>query len=95
MSDLSEFPGRVRSESVRKTAGPQTRIDPVTVGGERGFWISGGPHVVLFEDPGGEIRESPARLAGDTLLWRRGWLTLRLEARIPKARAIAIALSIP
>jgi len=91
---LSEFPGRTRSEFVGKTAGPRTRVEAVTVAGGRGFWISGAPHVLLFEDPAGEIRESPPRLAGNTLVWRRGRLTLRLEADVDRERALAIARSI-
>jgi len=90
---LSEFPGRVRAEFVHKTAGPQTRIEPVTVDGGRGFWISGAPHVLVFEAPSGEIRESLPRLAANTLVWRRGRLTLRLEADVPKQRALEIARS--
>ena len=43
----------------------------------------------------GLIRESAARLAGPTLVWRHGDRTLRLEADVPKSRALAIARSIP
>ena len=44
-----------------------------------------------YEDPSGDIREAPQRLAGPTLVWRRGDLTLRLEADVlSKARAPAI-----
>jgi hypothetical protein len=43
------------------------------------------------DDPAGQMLEAPARLAGHTLVWRRGRLTLRVEADIPKQRALAIA----
>jgi hypothetical protein len=92
---LSEFVGRLRPDYIRKTAGPRTRIVPVTVGGQGGYWIAGAPHVVLFEDQSGRVHSSEPRLAGDTLVWRRGPLTLRLEARITQRRALAIARSIP
>ena len=91
---LSRFPGRTNVEFVRKMAGPDTTVERVRVGGEPGFWLAGAPHGVLYEVPSGEIREAPARLAGHTLVWRRGGLTLRLEADIPKERALAIARSV-
>jgi hypothetical protein len=92
---LSEFPGRTNAQYVHKLAGPDTRIERVTVHGEPGFWISGAAHGVLYEDPAGRVRDLPARLAGPTLVWRHGDRTLRLEADIPKARALAIARSVP
>ena len=91
---LSQFPGRTKGEFVRKMAGPDTTIERVTVGGEPGYWLGGVAHGVIYEDPSGVIRESPARLAGPTLVWRRGDLTLRLEADVPKSRALAIARSV-
>jgi hypothetical protein len=91
---LSQFPGRTNVGFIRKFAGPDTRIERVRVAGEPGFWVAGAPHSLLYEDPTGAIRESPARLAGSTLVWRHGDLTLRLEADIPRSRALAIARSI-
>jgi hypothetical protein len=92
---LDQFPGRTRETYVRKQVGPHTRIDRVTVKGEPGFWLSGASHSLLYEDPNGTVLDIPARLAGPTLVWRHGDRTLRLEADIPKSRALAIARSIP
>ena len=92
---LDQFPGRTRETYVRKRVGPHTRIDRVTVQGEPGFWLSGASHSLLYEDPYGTVLDIPARLAGPTLVWRHGDRTLRLEADIPKSRALAIARSIP
>ncbi len=91
---LSQFPGRTNRLFVRKMAGPGTTVERVRVGGEPGFWLGGVAHSVLYEDPSGGVRESPARLAGPTLVWRHGDRTLRLEADVPKSRALAIARSI-
>ena len=91
---LSQFPGRTNAQFVRKMAGPDTTVERVRIGGEPGYWLAGAPHGVIYEDPTGAIRELPARLAGPTLVWRRGDLTLRLEADVPKARALAIARSV-
>jgi len=92
---LAQFPGRTRATYVRKFAGPGTRIERVAVNGEPGFWIAGALHSLLYEDPTGRIRELPERLAGNTLVWRHGDRTLRLEADVTKSRALAIARSIP
>jgi len=91
---LSQFRGRTNAQFIRKFAGPDTTIERVQVGGEPGYWIAGEPHGLLYEDPAGDIREAPTRLAGPTLVWRRGELTLRLEADVPKSRALAIARSV-
>ena len=91
---LTQFPGRTHEGFVRKMAGPGTRVERVTVNGEPGFWLAGAPHGLVYVDPSGQILEAPARLAGHTLVWRRGRLTLRVEADIPKERALAIARSV-
>jgi hypothetical protein len=91
---LTQFRGRTNPEFVRKQAGPATTIERVSIGGQPGYWLAGAAHGLVYEDPSGDIRDAPARLAGNTLVWRRGELTLRLEADIPKERALAIARSI-
>jgi hypothetical protein len=91
---LSQFPGRTNVGFVRKLAGPDTRVDRVRVDGKPGFWLSGAPHGLIYEDPSGVVRESPTRLAGPTLVWRSGDRSLRLEADVTKARALAIARSV-
>jgi hypothetical protein len=60
-------------------------VERVTVNGEPGVWLPG-PHV--FDD-----FFSQPRLAGNTLLWKHDYLTLRLEGRITKEQALEIARS--
>jgi hypothetical protein len=72
---------------VKKLAGDATRIEVVRVGGAEGFWLSGARHVVV--EPG-----LPPRYAGNTLLWQRGNVTLRLEGRLTEADALRIARTI-
>ncbi len=91
---LSQFRGRVEEPLIRKLVGPDTTIERVTVDGEPGYWLAGAAHGLLYEDPNGDISEAPQRLAGPTLVWTRGDLTLRLEADIPKERALEIARSV-
>jgi hypothetical protein len=72
---------------VKKIAGPTTRIASVTVApGTTGFWLTGGRHVV--------VEPSPARYAGNVLLWDVHDVTYRLEGRrLELPTAVALALS--
>jgi hypothetical protein len=88
---LSVFQGQLLFE---KLAAPGTKIEPVTVDGARGVWLEGKPHVFVFRDEYGEPAEGSLRLAGNTLLWNRGRLLLRLEADISKEDALRIARSV-
>lgn len=75
----------------KKVAVEGTRVEPVSVGGASGLWIEGAPHVVMWERPDGQIRERTLRIAGNTLLWTRGDLTLRLEGELTRAQSLALA----
>jgi hypothetical protein len=72
----------------KKLIGTGTRISFVQIHGADGpgVWLEGLPHVVFL--PGG-----PPRVAADTLIWRRGAITLRLEGAESLAQAIEIAQS--
>lgn len=91
---LTELRGRPTEELIRKVA-RETRITEVAVEGEQGYFIVG-PHEVYVEGTGtapGPV-PVPPRTAGNTLLWTRAGVTLRLEANVPLARAVEIAQTI-
>ena len=68
-------------------------ITTVDVGGATGYWISGDPHVFLYEDGDGVIRE--VRTALDTLVWSRGDVVVRVEGGdLTLERALEIATSV-
>lgn len=73
---------------VKKLVGSTSSASFVSLAGsdESGVWIEGAPHVLFL--PG-----APPRLAANTLLWRRGALTLRLEGAASLDEAIRIAES--
>jgi hypothetical protein len=81
--ELESGPG---AEIVKKAAVGTTNVEYVDVDGEPGIWI-GGRHAVYL--PGGK-----PRAAGHVLIWQHGRLTLRLEAAVGRARALAIARSV-
>jgi hypothetical protein len=84
---LTELRGEAAIEKAIQTS---TRVERVTVNGQPGVWIEE-PHVVFFEDLRGRIRESTGRLAGKTLLWQHGLVTMRLEGDLSKEEALRIA----
>jgi hypothetical protein len=88
---LTEFRASIAADFFGKGLGPGTRLEEVTIGGERGYWIEGQPHLFFYFDASGSIHDEPLRLAGNTLLWERNGITLRLEAALAKDEALRIA----
>jgi len=89
---VTEFRGQPSPLFLKKMAAAGM-VEEVTVGGEPGYWFSGEPHFFTYEDAGGNVREERTRLAGNTLVWQRGDLTLRLEGEITRQEALVIAES--
>jgi len=89
---VTEFRGQPSPLFLKKMA-VAGMVEEVTVGGEPGYWFSGEPHFFTYEDAGGNVREERTRLAGNTLVWQRGDLTLRLEGEITRQEALVIAES--
>jgi hypothetical protein len=91
---VTELRARGLPEYFAKTAGPRTLVEPVRVDGARGAFLSGEPHGLLIEQDDGRIRDLPSRLAGNTLVFERGGLVVRLEARFDRRAALALAASL-
>ena len=89
---VTEFQGQPSPLFLTKVAAAGM-VEEVAVGGEPGYWFSGEPHFFTYQDARGEVREERTRLAGNTLIWQRGDLTLRLEGEITKQEALAVAES--
>jgi hypothetical protein len=71
----------------------ETRVEQVTVDGAPGLWMEGPRHEFFYRTLEQEAMRDTQRLAGNTLLWTRGPLTLRIEGDLSKAEAIRIAES--
>jgi hypothetical protein len=89
---FTEFRATVREVIFKKVA-VETTIERVEVDGEVGFWIGAG-HLFSYFDANGAYQQEPIRLAGKTLVWERGALTLRLEGELSKVEAMRIARSV-
>jgi hypothetical protein len=86
---LTEFRGEA---FIEKLIQPNDDVESVSVNGRPGAWLEQ-PHVVMFKDLRGRVRDNSARLAGKTLLWQDGEVTLRLEGDLTKEEALRIARS--
>jgi hypothetical protein len=89
---VTEFRGQPSPEFIKKTT-VFGMVEEVRVGGEPGYWFSGEPHFFSYQDSRGNLREERTRLAGNTLIWQRGELTLRIEGQITRQEALRIAES--
>ena len=78
---LSQARGAIFEGFIKKTADRGTRIEEVTVDGERGLFVDGPDHFVMFRDENGLITDERTYLAGTVLLWNRGPLLLRARGR--------------
>lgn len=90
---ISQVRGELNPRMYGKGIPTGTQVDKITVHGRPGYWITGDPHTFSYFDPDGEMQQDTLRLAGNTLLWQQGDLTLRLESALDRDRAIAIAES--
>jgi hypothetical protein len=78
----------------KKIASQATRIEPLLVNDHNGMWIAGAPHVFMYFDSQGRDRSKRVRVAGNTLVWAYGSVTLRIEGPITRARALALAATV-
>lgn len=88
---LTVLPGTTDAGHVSKAIGPGTTIELVRVDDHPAYWIAGEPHEVAVVDPAGRVVHDATRLAGNTLIWTDGDLTLRLESALDRAEAVDLA----
>ena len=79
---LLQFEARVDQELLVKEASDATRINPVSVNGDTGYFLSGAPHTVFFLGPDGVIADDQIRLAGNVLVWMADGITYRIESAL-------------
>jgi hypothetical protein len=91
---LAEFRGQVEGGFFAKVLPEGSRLESVTVNGQPGYWIEGPLHEFFYRNADGTYDQATVRLAGNTLLWTAGNLTLRLESALTKQQALNIAASV-
>ncbi len=88
---VTQLDGTIDEALAVKEVGPGTTIEPVTVAGAIGVWISGAPHTWCSRRRRRCSVGRRARLAGNTLLTTRHGVPVRIEADAPLAEAVRIA----
>lgn len=91
---LSLLRGGVWDGFVKKAGGRGTTVEEVTVDGERGLFVTGDEHFVMYRNERGLITDEQTYLAGTVLLWNRGDLLLRLEGDLTRDEALELARSV-
>jgi hypothetical protein len=91
---LMAVPGSTDEGFLTKLLGPGTTIEPVGVGGDRGWWIAGAAHDLLVERPDGTVGLVTVTMAGDTLVFARDGTLYRLESALGRDRTLEIASSL-
>lgn len=88
---ITEYDGRVDAGYFEKLVDSDAVVEEVSVGGDRGYWISGPPHFFYFIDRSGQGVEDSRRVVGDTLVWASDGVTYRLESSLGRDEAIRLA----
>jgi hypothetical protein len=91
---VTEARGAVDENFFGKTVGAGTTIEPVTVSGHQGWWISGQPHAFVFNDANGDPRLETLRLATNTLIIDEGGTIVRIEGDLTRQQALDLAASL-
>jgi hypothetical protein len=88
---ITEFRGATDPMLMQKFVTPETTVTPLEVNGAPGFWLGGAPHQLGYLLPDGSVAPDTLRLAGPTLVFERGAVTVRIEGNLTETAALAIA----
>lgn len=91
---IRQMRGSIDQQFLGKVLGPDTTLISVDVGGDAGLWIEGPAHALSVLDETGAVREDQTRLVGNTLLFVRGGVTVRIESGLGLEAALDIAASL-
>jgi hypothetical protein len=89
---VTQFQGTLTADFIKKVVAGGL-VEEVQVAGQPGYWFSGVPHFFTYRDRAGEVTDESTRLAGNTLVWQAGALTLRLEGQLSRQEALRVAAS--
>lgn len=88
---LTQFRASVDEGALRKVVPRGSQVEAVSVSGQKGYWFEGSPHLLFFTDAQGRFVEDRSRLAGNTLIWEQGDITVRLESALSRDEAVRLA----
>jgi hypothetical protein len=76
---VTELRASVERDFLVKLRTEGTRVERLQVGGDRGLWLAGSPHVVFLRDGRGRVIQETLSRAGNVLLIERGDVLVRVE----------------
>lgn len=88
---LTQFRGFVDEAALRKVVPGGSQVEEVSVSGRKGYWFEGSSHLLFLTDAQGRFVEHRSRLAGNTLIWEQGDITVRLESALSRDEAVDLA----
>ncbi|HEX2194757.1 MAG TPA: hypothetical protein VHK63_07380, partial [Candidatus Limnocylindria bacterium] len=89
------IPGDLDPELVSKiVVESRAAVEPVTVRGRAGYWVSGAPHVLRYVIPGEGQGMVTSRLVGDALVWQEAGAVFRIESALGRDATIRLADSL-
>ena len=91
---LMRFDGVTDRGLFEKIIGRGVTAEPVSVGGDDGFWISGDPHFFFYVRKDGATIADDRRWVGDALVWSDGTMTYRIEGDLGRDATIDLAESL-
>ena len=91
---LAEFRADLDERFFTKIVSGGTTVDRVMVDGVPAFWLSGAPHVFMFQTGTREQTEDGTRLTGNVLIWEADGVTYRLESNLSLDESLEIAESL-
>ena len=88
---LTQFRASVEEAALRKVVPAGAQLEQVSVSGHKGYWFEGSPHLLFLVDAQGRFVEDRSRLAGNTLVWEQGGVTVRIESALSRDEAVRLA----
>lgn len=88
---ITESRGSVFQKLFMKSATPTTKITYLSVNGQQGGFISGGPHEVMQLAPDGAVIPQTLRLSRNVLVWSQAGIAYRIEGGFTQRQALDLA----
>jgi hypothetical protein len=88
---VTEVKGGINTGFFGKMIGPNGQVTEVAVGGSTGYWITGAESIFVYQDATGQFRSDELRRSGDTLVFVRNGVIVRIEGAKNQADALRIA----
>jgi hypothetical protein len=91
---VTQFSADIGPDTFEKMITGGTRVEPVSVNGQAGWWVEGGTHAFFYRDVNGNFVDTSLRLVTSALIWEEDGLVLRVEGAPSLEAALRVAASL-